>query len=112
MKRPTRSDDGMYHIKGKKYPELFGSRIQVFRGNAYKTTGELKSADLIMNKHGRIVSAIKHKTAKKEKRLQKAGFGAIKGKFGYVKTGGKTRKNKQQQQQQQQGGRKNKQNKN
>lgn len=48
MKRPTRSDDGMYHIKGKKYPELFGSRIQVFRGNAYKTTGDLTADKLIM----------------------------------------------------------------
>ena len=27
-----------------------------------------------MNKHGRIVSAIKNKTAKKEKRLEKAGY--------------------------------------
>ena len=110
MKRPTRSDDGIYHIKGKKYPELFGSRIQVFRGNAYKTTGDLTADKLIMNKHGRVVSAAKHKTAKKEKRLQKAGFGTQKGKFGYVKTGGKTKKN--QKQQQQQGVRKNKQNKN
>ena len=112
MKRPTRSDDGMYHIKGKKYPELFGSRIQVFRGNAYKTTGGLTADKLIMNKHGRIVSAAKHKTAKKEKRLLKAGFGTKKGKFGYVKTGGKTMKKQQKQQQQQQGGKKNKQNKN
>ena len=107
MKRPTRNDDGVYLIKGKKYPELFGSRIQVFRGNAYKTTGGLTANDLIMNKYGRIVSAVKHKTAKKEKRLQKAGFFTKKGQFGYVKKGGKTQKRrkqqggKQQQQQQQ-----------
>jgi hypothetical protein len=93
MKRPTRRDDGMYHIKGKKYPELFGSRVQVFRGSVYKTTGGLTSGDLIMNKHGRIVSAIKHKTAKKEKRLQKAGFLTKKGKFGFIKSGGRTMKN-------------------
>ena len=80
------------HIKGKKYPELFGSRTQVFRGNAYKTSGGLVCDKLIMNKHGRIVSAAKHKTAKKEKRLEKAGFFTQKGKFGYVKRD--TRKNR------------------
>ena len=104
MKRPVRNDDGFYVIKGKKYPELFGSRIQVFRDNAYKTTGGLTSDDLIMNKHGRVVSAVKHKTAKKDKRLQKAGYFTKKGQFGYVK-GGKTMKKRKQQggkQQQQQ----------
>jgi len=94
MKRPVRSDDGFYHIKERKYPELFGSRIQVFRGTAYKTTGGLTVDGLIMNKHGRVVSVLKHKTAKKEKRLLKAGFGTKKGKFGYVKQNGKTAKNR------------------
>jgi len=46
----------------------------------------------MMNKWGRIVSAKKHYTAKKEKRLQKHGFFAKKGKFGYVKKS--TRKNR------------------
>jgi hypothetical protein len=94
MKRPTRDDNGMYNIKGKKYPELFGSRVQVYRGNAYKTTGNLTADKILMNKNGRIVSAAKHKTAKKEKRLLKAGFGTKKGQFGYVKKGGKTMKNR------------------
>jgi hypothetical protein len=41
---------------------------------------------------GRIVSAKKHVTAKKEKRLEKYGYFAKKGKFGYVKkTARKTR---------------------
>ena len=93
MKRPVRDDDGTYHIKGKHYPELFGSRQQVVNGTAYKTTGELTKKDLMMNKWGRIVSAKKHKTAKKEKRLEKAGYFAKKGKFGYVKkTARKSRK--------------------
>ena len=39
-----------------------------------------------MNKRGRIVSADKYKTAKKEMRLKKHGYSAKKGKFGYVKT--------------------------
>ena len=81
----------MYHVKGSKFPELFGSRTQVMNKTAYKTSGNLTKNDLLMNKWGRIVSAKKHKTAKKEKRLEKAGFFAKKGKFGYVKR--KTRKN-------------------
>jgi len=48
-----------------------------------------------MNKWGRIVSAKKHATAKKEKRLEKYGYFAKKGQFGYVKkTARKTRGNK------------------
>ena len=41
--------------------------------------------DLFMNKLGRIVSKKKHMTAKLEKRLEKHGYFAQKGKFGYVK---------------------------
>ena len=94
MKRPVRSEkDGKYHVQGKAYPELIGSRQKVYHGTAYKTSGGLVKSDLVMNKHGRIVSALKHKTAKKEKRLEKAGYFAQKGKFGYVrKTARKTRK--------------------
>lgn len=86
-----KGEDGMYHIGDKKYELLEGSRAQVYHGTAYKTSGELKKRDLFMNKHGRIVSAKKHKTAKKEKRLLKHGYGTKKGKFGYVKVN-KTRK--------------------
>lgn len=85
MKRPSRNEEGVYHIKGKDYNELAGSRAQVMNKTAYKTTGGLTKTDLLMNKWGRIVSAKKHQTAKKEKRLEKAGFFAKKGKFGYVK---------------------------
>jgi hypothetical protein len=92
MKRPVRHEDGTYHIKGKKFSELFGSRQQVMNGTAYKTSGELMKSDLLMNKWGRIVSAKKHRTAKKEKRLEKAGYFAEKGKFGFVKKGSKKNK--------------------
>ena len=92
MKRPVRQDDGFYYIDGKKYPELFGSREQVWNGNAYKTEGLLTKDQLIMNKWGRIVSANKYASAKKEMRLLKHGFSAKKGKFGYVKVGKKMRK--------------------
>jgi hypothetical protein len=100
MKRPDRALDGFYYIKslgdvkagkGKKFKELFGSREQVMNGTAYKTEGGLIIDNLIMNKNGRIVSKKKHYTAKKEKRLEKYGYFAKKGKFGYVKRKG-TRK--------------------
>ena len=85
MKKSTkghmRASDGKYHIHGKKYDMLIGSRAQVHHETAYKTSGGLTKAKLIMNKHGRIVSAVKHKTAKKEKRLEKAGYKPKKGKF-------------------------------
>jgi hypothetical protein len=96
MKRPDRALDGFYYIKslgdvkagkGKKFKELFGSREQVMNGTAYKTPGGLTVDDLIVNKHGRIVSKKKFYTAKKEKRLEKYGYFAKKGKFGYVKKG-------------------------
>jgi hypothetical protein len=53
-----------------------------------------------MNKNGRIVSAVKHKTAKKEKRLEKYGYFAKKGKFGYVKKGKRSRRNRKTQKKQ------------
>jgi hypothetical protein len=92
MKRPVRSeDDGLYHIKGKTYKYVRGSRAQVWNHTAYKTEGGLHRNELIKS-HGRIVSLKKHKTAKKEMRLQKYGYFAQKGKFGYVKKS--TRKNR------------------
>jgi len=96
MKRPVRAEDGTYTIKGKKYKELFGSREQVHNKTAYKTKAGLTIDDILMNKNGRLVSAKKHKTAKKEMRLEKYGYSAKKGKFGYVKIGKKTRKNKKE----------------
>ena len=93
MKRHQRQSDGKYHIRGKTYPELVGSRAQVWHGTAYKTTGGLKKSDLRMNKHNRIVSEVKHLTAKKEKRLEKAGYKPKKGKFVLMRKGNKTRKN-------------------
>jgi hypothetical protein len=62
-----------------------GSRAQVWHGTAVKTSGGLRRKDLMMNKHGRIVSKRKHHTAKKEKRLKKHGYTTKKGKFGAVK---------------------------
>lgn len=83
MKRFARGEDGYYHIHGKTYSDLVGSRAQVWHGTAYKTIGNLCKNDLLKS-HGRIVSKVKHNTAKKENRLVKAGYGTKKGKFGFV----------------------------
>jgi len=73
-------------INGKKYDNTVGSRAQVWHGTSYKTAGGLKKKDLIKNKAGRIVSKTKYETAKREKRLIKAGYGTKKGHFGFVRT--------------------------
>jgi hypothetical protein len=86
VKKHMKAADGMYHIHGHKYERLEGSRAQVWHGTAHQTPGCLCKSDLIMNKHGRIVSKKKHATAKREKRLVKAGFLTKKGKFGFVKS--------------------------
>tara|TARA_Y100000389_G_scaffold121717_1_gene119108 strand:- start:788 stop:1087 length:300 start_codon:yes stop_codon:yes gene_type:complete len=93
-KKLMRGTDGLYHKNGKTYKKNRGSRPEVMHGNAYQTTGELLKKDLMYNKHKRIVSRKKHVKAKKEKRLEKAGYYTKKGQFGYVKKEGKTRKNK------------------
>jgi len=74
-----------------------GTRAQVWHGTAKKTSGGLMKSNLLQNKNGRIVSKSKHNSAKKEKRLVKAGYLTKKGKFGFVKSGTrKMRKSKSQ----------------
>ena len=70
--RHTKHEDGTYHIAGKKFELLEGSRAQVWHGTAHKTAGGLTKSKLLKNKHGRIVSKSKHESAKKGK------FGAVK----------------------------------
>jgi len=89
-----KSSDGKYHIKNNKYEFLEGSRAQVWHGTAYKTSGGLTRDKLFYNKHGRIVSRKKHATAKREKRLEKHGFFAKKGKFGAVEKGVSSKRSK------------------
>ena len=78
---------------GRKHSSI-GSRAQVMHGTADHTSGGLKKKDLMMNKHGRIVSKAKSLRAKKEKRLEKAGYFTKKGKFGFVKKEKSSRKTK------------------
>lgn len=68
------------------FKKTIGTRAEVYHGTARRTSGGLTKSELMMNKHGRIVSKKKHNTAKKEMRLVKYGFITKKGKFGFVKS--------------------------
>ena len=93
-KRHTKHSDGKYHINGKTFELLVGSRAQVYHGTAYKTSSgaakpkgdALTKKNLKMNKHGRIVSAAKSaKGPQMLKRLHAKGYFTRKGKFGFVR---------------------------
>ena len=86
--------DGFYHVGDKKFKKLVGTRAEVMHGTAYKTSGGLTSTQLSYSKSGRIVSANKQASAKKEQRLKKYGYTAKKGKFGAVKINSSTRRTK------------------
>ena len=58
-----------------------GSRAEVWHGTAKKTSGGLLKKDLKKNKRGKIVSKKMSNRAKKEKRLEKAGYKTKKGVF-------------------------------
>jgi len=70
------------------FKQKTGSRAQVMHGTAKMTGGGLKKKDLKYNKHGKIVSKKLSAIAKKEKRLQKAGWTTIEGQFGAMQIGG------------------------
>jgi hypothetical protein len=82
----------VFKVKGKSFKSRVGSRAEVWHGTAFKTPGGLTKSHLLKNKSGRIVSKSKHQTAKKERRLVKAGYGTKKGKFGFVLLGKKGKK--------------------
>jgi hypothetical protein len=74
------------------FEQNVGSRAQVWHGTAKKTKGGLTKSGLMKNKHGRIVSKKMHFTAKKQKRLIKAGYVTKKGQFGFINNATKGRK--------------------
>ena len=84
-KNILKGGDGFYHVGEKKFKKLIGTRAEVMHETAYKTSGGLTSTQLSYSKSGRIVSANKQASAKKEQRLKKYGYTAKKGKFGAVK---------------------------
>ena len=69
MKKITRDADGMYHIKGKTYKELEGSRACVAHGTAYRTAGGLTKHDICKNRSGKYVSCVKSKQNKENSNL-------------------------------------------
>lgn len=87
MKNHVKGKDGKYHIGGKTFPKLMGSRAQVMHGTAYKTTGGITKEGLKMNKSGRIVSVRASKQAAKHQTLKKKGYLTKKGVFGAYKNG-------------------------
>ena len=72
----------------KYYMQKIGTRALVMHEKAEQTSGGLKKKDLKYNKNGKIVSKKKSNLAKKEKRLEKAGYKTTKGVFGCKKVGG------------------------
>lgn len=91
-RRVNRQADGYYHVEGKTYKTLVGSRKQVWDDYAYKTPGNLKRCDILLNRWGRLVSYKKNKKEHCERRLQKHGWTAKKGKFGAVRMSALTKK--------------------
>ena len=69
--RHTRGKDKKYHINGKVYDELDGTRAKVMHHTAYRTTGGLKRKDLMYNKSRHIVSVKKHHQVQLESRYPK-----------------------------------------
>ena len=98
MVKCKKTASGKWTLPGQKLncDKCIGSRAQVWHGTACKTTGGLTKKHLKMNKRGRIVSVKKAATAKRNKRLEKAGYFTQKGKFGAVFKGDKkkTKKNR------------------
>jgi len=82
---PTKVRKKKFWADGKYWPSKYGSRRQVFNGSAYMTKRRLRQGDIMYNKQKRLVSAKKSRMASKEQRLLKHGYGAKKGKFGYVR---------------------------
>ena len=80
-KKITKNKDGKYNISGKIYDNLFGSRHDVWYGNAYKTTGGLIKSDLLMNRNGKIISKKKCIYETTMSRFEKYGVNASKNVF-------------------------------
>lgn len=78
----TRNNTGKYTAPARNPIKTVGSRAEVWHAVAKHTSGGLTRADLMKNKHGRIVSIKKHNAGKKSiKRLKNLGFVAEKGSF-------------------------------
>ena len=79
LRLPTKEDvkkymkkhkDGKYHINGKIFDKLYGSRQLVWDEVAYQTTGLLLKNDFMINKTGTIVSKKKSVSETNYKRFE------------------------------------------
>ena len=59
LKRRDKGADGFFHIDGRLFELLEGTRADVWNGKAYQTAGGLIKKDLLINKDGKIVSKSK-----------------------------------------------------
>ena len=76
------------------YSQRVGSRRQVWNGTAKQTQGGLTRKDLFKDKYGNLKSRKASKKAKRSNNLKKAGYTAVKGKFGAVKISEKKKSKK------------------
>jgi len=58
-KKPYLKIDGAYHVDGKVFEKLVGTREEVWEEKAYKTSGGLLKCHLLFNKLGKVVSKVK-----------------------------------------------------
>ena len=58
-KKPYLKIDGAYHVDGKVFEKLAGTREEVWEEKAYKTSGGLLKCHLLFNKLGNVVSKVK-----------------------------------------------------
>jgi len=71
MKRPRKMKerDGLFHINGKIYEKIEGTREEVWNDTAYQTAGKLKKSELLINHKGKIVSKAKSIDGKANNKL-------------------------------------------
>jgi len=68
------------------FQKRIGSKAEVYHSTARSTSGGLKKKDLVLNKHGRIVSRKKQALGRKSiKHLFALGFKPKKGKFSLMR---------------------------
>merc|ERR1719397_2152464 len=95
MKKKAKKASGMKKMKKAMRVSIVGkgkfSKVLVFRGTNQKTVGGLKKADLVKNKHGRIVSKKQSARGGRSKWMAatKAARAALKVK-GFCPVGGKS----------------------
>lgn len=71
LKRISKNySDGLYYIGNKTYKSCFGTREEVWKEDAYKTSGCLTKENLMLNKDQKIVSKKKFITEKQNNRLE------------------------------------------